>query len=316
MLGLRYKILAINLILCFNIICINPVYCQVSFPDSNAIWSMNIDYYDEYEEIGIETILYGLKGDTLINDTLYHKLYILSDTTLENKNLKEYLGGFRQDSQKVWFRPNQVNTTEFLLYDFSGQLDDTIWHNAALIIGYNLNHEFFTEGAGVRYSVIQDIYEYNGFKIFILFSQSTPSEQDEWIDGIGSKCGLFGSVIMQPLSVIEYNLACFKQNDTVKYENNLACDKCFCGGSTAIDKKEKNTDGIVVFPNPADNSLSIEVNKPFNIARIEIIDEKGTVIYSKELLVNPVNVSNISKGIYFIKLTIDNEEIVKKVIIE
>jgi len=316
MLGLIHKTLIINLILYFNIICISPVYCQVSFPDSNAIWNMNIDYYDEYDEIEIEEILYGLKGDTLINDTLYHKLYILSDTTLENKNLEKYLGGFRQDSQKVWFRPYQVNETEFLLYDFSEQLDDTIWHNAGLYIKYNLEHEFSTGGSGVLYSVIEDIYEYRGFKIFVLFSQSAPSGQDEWIDGIGSKCGLFGSVIMHPLSVTEYNLACFKQNDTVKYENNLKCNRCFCKGYIGTVEKETNIDGIAVFPNPADNSLSIEVKKPFTSISIEIIDEKGSVIYCKELLENPVNVSNISKGIYFIKLKIDGDEIVKKVIIE
>jgi hypothetical protein len=310
MLGLIHNTLAINLILFFNIICISPVYCQVSLPDSNAIWNVNIVSSD-----GIPTgnLMYGLKGDTLINDTLYHKLFLLADTTLKNENLKEYLGGFRQDSQRVWFRPKYSNITEFLLYDFSGQLNDTIWHRASLYLMYNLDHEF-TGSSG--FSVIQDIYEYNGFKMFVLFSQNIPSEQDEWIDGIGSIYGLFGSIIKFPLSGDTYNLACFKQNDTVKYENNMECNRCFCGGYIGTVGEKDNTDGIAVFPNPAGNSLSIEVEKPFNSAGIEIIDEKGSVIYSKELFENPVNVSNISKGIYFIKIKIDGEDIIKKVIIE
>jgi hypothetical protein len=265
------------------------VFSQVNFPDSNAIWNVNIDYYDETTTA---EILYGLKGDTLINDTLYHKLYILTDTTLENKNLEKYLGGFRQDSQKVWFRPNQVNEIEFLLYDFSGQLDDTIWHNAALILWSKLDHEFFTGGSGIRYSVIQDIYEDNGTKIFVLFSPSVPSEQDEWIDGIGSKYGLFGSIIMFPLNGDEYNLACFKQNDTVKYENNLKCNRCFCKGYIATVGEKNNTDGIVVFPNPADNSLSIRIDNPYNNISVELIDKKGSIIYYKESLENPIKVNN------------------------
>jgi hypothetical protein len=313
MLGLIHKTLAINSILYLNIICISPVYCQVSFPDSNAIWNINIV---SSEGIPTGNMMYGLKGDTLINDTLYHKLYLLADTTLEDENLKEYLGGFRQDSQRVWFKPNQFNTTEFLLYDFSGQLDDTIWHNAGLYIYNNLGHEFFTGGSGVLYSVIVDIYEYHGLKKFVLFSSLPPIEQDEWFEGIGSIYGLFCPILSLVIGGDHYNLACFKQNDTVKYENNMQCNRCFCGGYIGTVGEKKNTDGIVVFPNPADNSLSIEIEKPFNNAGIEIIDEKGSVIYCKELLENPVNVSNISKGIYFIKLKIDGDEIVKKVIIE
>ncbi len=310
MLGIIGKILIINLIFYFIIICISPIYCQVNFPDSNAIWNVNTV---DSEGIPTGEILYGLKGDTLINDTLYHKLYILEDTTLEDLYSNDYLGGFRQDSQKVWFRPKYINITEFLLYDFSGQIDDTIWHNAGLTLKYNLDHDF--EG-GESYSVIQDIFEDSGEKIFILYSPRPPLEQDEWINGIGSKYGLFGSIIAFPLSGNTYNLACFKQNDTVKYENNLKCDKCFCKGSTATDEKENNTDGIVVFPNPADNSLSIRIDNPYNNISVELIDKKGSIIYYKESLENPIKVNYKLKDIYFLKLTIDNKKIIKKVIIE
>ncbi len=78
----------------------SKVFCQSNFPDSNAIWNVNIVGSGPTEEI-----LYGLKGDTLINDTLYNKLYTLSDTTLSDENLKNYIGGFRMEGQKVLFKP-------------------------------------------------------------------------------------------------------------------------------------------------------------------------------------------------------------------
>jgi len=44
------------------------------FPTNNAIWNIYIEG-DRY--------IYGLKGDTIINDTLYNKLYLLNDTILK-----------------------------------------------------------------------------------------------------------------------------------------------------------------------------------------------------------------------------------------
>ncbi len=53
-----------------------PTFGQACFPDSNAIWNINTFNSDgSYKS----EILYGIKGDTLINDTLYHKLYLLSE---------------------------------------------------------------------------------------------------------------------------------------------------------------------------------------------------------------------------------------------
>ena len=52
-------------------------FAQDSFPTSNAIWNESI-----YVNGISRTMLYGLLGDTIINDILYSKLYQLSDTVL------------------------------------------------------------------------------------------------------------------------------------------------------------------------------------------------------------------------------------------
>ena len=285
-----------------------PVFCQVSFPDSNAIWNVNT-----VSSTGTPSgeILYGLEGDTLINDTLYHKLYLLADTTLKSKNLKEYLGGFRQEAQKVYFKPEYGNVMEFLLYDFAKQIGDTVWYNASLYISYNGEHSF--EGDN-KFNIVQDIIVESNHKRFIFYCDY--NKQDECITGIGSIHGPFGPIVQIPLSGNSYHLACFKHNDTVKYSNNLMCNKCFCSGLTSIDEKKNNIDGILVFPNPVQNFLSIIIDKPYNNICVELIDKKGSIIYCKESLDNPININNTLRGIYFIKLIIDNEKIIRKVIIE
>jgi hypothetical protein len=110
----------------------SKVFGQTNFPDSNAIW--NVNYINS---VGTPTdeMLYGPKGDTLINDTLYSKLYTLSDTTLSDENLHDYIGGFRQDSHKVWFKPAYWSYKDILLYDFSASVGDTVWHNGSAYYG-------------------------------------------------------------------------------------------------------------------------------------------------------------------------------------
>jgi len=38
-----------------------------------------------------------------------------------------------------------------------------------------------------------------------------------------------------------------KHNDTVKYQNNLMCNKCFCSGLTEIDEKKITQIGLIYF---------------------------------------------------------------------
>jgi len=287
----------------------SKVYSQTHFTDSNAIWNVNF-----VNSAGTPTdeMLYGLKGDTLINDTLYNKLYTLSDTTLSDENLQVYIGGFRQEGQKVWFKPAYWTSSDILLYDFSASEGDTVWHNGVALYNYSTQIEF---GFGDKYSIIQEIKTENGIKTYSII-RGTDGLSGEWYENIGGNFGLFGSIIQFPLVGDTYNLACFKHNDTVKYKNNLLCNKCFCSGLTGIDGKKNNTDWISIFPNPAQDSFTIKVQKSYSKILVEIINEKGGIIYKKESLDSPIKLNDLIHGIYFVKLSVDNETITRKILIK
>lgn len=287
----------------------SKVYSQTHFPDSNAIWNVN---YINSDGSPKKEILYGLKRDTVINDTLYNKLYVLSDTTLSDENLQEYIGGFRKEGQKVWFKPAYwAYSDDILLYDFSASEDDTVWHNGGA--GYNNLGQITFGSNKYNYSIIQEITMEDEL---LTYSIKGDKFDNFWYEGIGSIFGLFGSIIGFPLIGDTYNLACFKHNDTVKYQNNLMCNNCFCNGITGIEEEKNNTDFINIFPNPAQNLLTIEVQKPYSKIVVEIIDEKGSIIYKKKSLDSPITLNDSIHGIYFVKLSVDNETITKKLIIE
>lgn len=271
------------------------VICQSYFPDSNAIWCV---YTFDSEGHHLYNVYYGLKGDTLINDTLYNKLYLLSDSTLDNENLEYYLGGFRKEEQKVWFKPEYMPISNILLYDYSASVGDTIWHNACFslrdLIFYSCNN----------LSIIKDITNDNGVKKYILLALKPVF--DEWYWGIGSSLGVFGPIISYLMNGETYQLGWFKQNDTLKYSHSW---------QTGIEEKSIS-EWVNVFPNPAQGSLTIKVDKPYSEIMVEIFDEKGSAVYKKEKLETPIPFYNKIHGIYFIKISIDNEVITKKILIE
>ena len=73
------------------------------------------------------------------------------------------------------------------------------------------------------------------------------------------------------------------------------------------------TDNISIYPNPVNDILNIKSKDNQKVSFV-IIDINGREIISKTSNDNNINVSNLKKGIYFVKITNDNSSITKKII--
>ena len=73
------------------------------------------------------------------------------------------------------------------------------------------------------------------------------------------------------------------------------------------------TDNISIYPNPVNDILNIKLKDNQKISFV-ITDINGREIISKTSNDNNINVSNLKKGIYFVKITNDNSSITKKII--
>ena len=249
-------------------------YAQNSFPTSNAIWN------EEYRISPWGFHQYGMKGETIINDTLYQNLYILSDTTLDCINEQSLPCGFiRQEEQKVYFKPYgfygyyvddewiEVMYPDFLLYDFGASVGDTIWHGWGTYDGGN----FYVDEI---FSIIQNIEIENGRKIYYI--DGCGRLDDVWYEGLGSYRGLFGHIFAIPLyESFPNKLVCFKHNNIVEFLDNPKCNRCFCTNNSIDDAKIET---IQIFPNPTDGILSIRASNNEIINRIEIMDMNGKTI--------------------------------------
>ena len=290
-----------------SIICVCSLFkvqAQV-FPESDAIWNILIDGNEHY---------YGLSGDTIISDTIYNKLYLLNDTTLVIDSEDEYVGGFRQEGKRVWFRPNRPDDwwpgspRETLLYDFSKNVGDTIWHN---IILPSLHYWVMIENitASIIYGIVDSEYgktyrisQYindNGGLIGI-------GNRSFWIEGIGSLDGLFWFLYDPPMSGrYSFELACFKQGNEVKYIDNF-CNRCFC--RTTVGVSDKNNISLEIIQE--NNYIRIKGDSSVFPCLLKLFTPMGRLVLTKivqsdkeEIPINPF------KGIWLYQIQKENETI-------
>ncbi len=286
------------------------------FPESDAIWNIQAPSGAQH---------YGLSGDTIIDDKLYSKLYQLNDTTLIIDATDRYIGGFRTEGKKVWFRPDlsyrhehygnteDPHPEETILYDFSKNVGDTIWHNIIYQgswymeenITASIVYDIIDSEDGKIYKTAQYINNsYNGF----VDLHPMMGQNDSWVEGVGSlNSGLFWFLYYPSMGGgSPYRLACFKQGYEVKYMDNPWCNVCFCW--TAGLQDNTSIPMKIAFEN---NSLFIKGEPSLFPCELQLFSPMGQLILEKKLQSSKEEIPvNQLQGIYLYQVQ-KNKEIVK-----
>ncbi len=246
---------------------------------------------------------YGMYGDTIINSHTYHKIYDLYDTNLIHEN-STYYAALRNENDKVYVKLPDYN--EFILYDFTLEVGDTIWYN----LGGCASHEgcdLWQQSHWKYVYMIDSVLLENGEQRKRWHFESEVMG-DTWIEGIGSVAwiGLFNPLITDAiLNGDGYEFACFKQDDEVVYLDNPQCDKCFCQLYTAIPLNENNEQNIFeIFPNPANEKLNLKIQSPKSnlVYTIELRNLYGQLVKEENNIQSShytLNVTDLKAGVYF-----------------
>ena len=86
---------------------------------------------------------------------------------------------------------------------------------------------------------------------------------------------------------------------------------------TTLSTDSFSSDAILVSPNPVSDVLSISNVKNIKLSSYALIDNNGRIIKENSLNVDSnftIDVSDLSNGIYFLKLVSENETLTKKII--
>lgn len=105
---------------------------------------------------------------------------------------------------------------------------------------------------------------------------------------------------------VKFNGGCKKMSSIINY-NSLATDKYF--------SYESN---LILYPNPAKTTIKLINNSlTFDNFDVSIFDAAGSIVYKKsfEKKENQIDISNLSTGIYIVKIQNENVVVNKKLII-
>lgn len=248
--------------------------------DTNKVW--NVVACLNFGPCG--TTVFSFAGDTAIGTLQYKKLIVNRDSAGFGYS---YPVAAREDAitKQIFFYENG----EYLAYDFSLNPGDTFTTN--------LN------GCSVQMSVdsVDTIGLLNGELRKRIFLSN--NGQEIWIEGVGS---LFGLTFMgaSPCVIDVYPaLNCFKENDTLKYQNSNFTD-CFYNTVGIQEMSDENN--FTVMPNPFSESTSIIFENPFHeMNALKIFNIQGQMIREYSNIKGSkikIDREKINSGIYFFQI--------------
>jgi hypothetical protein len=251
------------------------------FPDSAAAWT-NAFYYYPPPPPGptLEwTVSYCATGeDTLIDAIAHKKLFYCNGA---------YKGALRTEPGKVFFVPAD-SLQEYTLYNFTLNEGDTA-HNVYMESHSEMPEPYITS------LVINQVWIEEGRRH--IYS----SEDIHWIEGVGSRTGLFwGSGLNVSNYLIE--LACMSINDSIVYpgwqSGTLSCP-FFMG----IEDQAQTP--ISVYPNPTTTSVTLSIPIRDPATELHLYDALGARVLVNVRILHQetiIDMEQLPQGIYFLHL--------------
>ena len=229
----------------------------------NKLWSQVIY---ELPSFSIMTEFIKIKGDTTIDNYLYMKVFRATD---ENHNSWENYGFIREtNDKKVYYRAD-TSKQEYLFYDFSVELNDTV--SLTGITSFNKKRNFTTMTFQIT-NIDSILIGLQYQKRVHLKSIYGSLETDQWIEGIGSLSGLLywdGGLVGGD----NYDLICFFEDDVLQYHDN---DYSSCYIYTSVNNLQ-NENKLIEFTTDKNETLLIH-NNHSKIGQLRLFNASGKLL--------------------------------------
>lgn len=277
----------------------------------NPEWRQSYIYGDEPCIQNTEFIYY-VNGDSVINDTLYKKLFRVGEQKLvwnDPPPIPDWCNNswtfndlyilIRQEEHKVYYRDTWTSK-DFFIYDFN------------LSIGDTLTRSIVVNEDNIIVTSIDSLLVGNNYRKVFNF-ESIYWGNYSLIEGIGHSAGFLEPFYTGNGSTY---LLCYTLNKITYYpEFNAPCDL------TINIPTEVKIEKVIFYPNPAKESITIELDNSLEINNVSAYDITGRQIQLRyellELSSMVIDISLLNKGLYFIQIIDDgNTNITLKVIKE
>ena len=268
--------------------------------NKNSVWNiLSIQVEDETGVVNIprHTTKIYFDGDSILNSRTYQKVFHCFDD--EFCQYPTFEGLIREENQKTYFVFSD-ETEEYLLYDFSVELDDIIKFDIPGV-PMEVEEEFRTFSLQVHSIDYININGVSKKKIELTYPNSE-SIVDIWAENLGSLNNFYTIDLRSGYTKV---LSCYFQGNELIYKNPEYPN---CYHTTGISSIEQHNNirywihsGILnlEFSTPVTGNISV-----YNIA--------GKLLYSNKLLNqshSSVKMTIFDSGIYLLNIKEDNGEL-------
>lgn len=260
--------------------------------EDNKYWSELMIEYSFYWDSVYHTYTYKIQGDTTIDQMLFKKVY---KQDLYYGFDWYYYTAFREDNDGMVYMWDE---TEWLLYDFNALEGDTVyvgWYGPCALRVEEVD------------SVLIDA-DYRK-RMYLSWLGTDMDFVEVWIEGLGSNYGLMWAGLGPTVGVGYRNLCVHDENGLVYMNPNYSsCEM------TNVSVNEQLSADLSFYPNPS-NDVVIFKGNPEVEFEYNIFDISGKLMKTGILSTgDPVDVSTLRNGIYFISLSTQSEKQVLKMI--
>jgi hypothetical protein len=295
---------------------------SVSLLKVENMWSVLEEDHNppEFPDSHPYKLSYWLKtgNDTIVNGKKYVIILYSTDANHQIWENRELLMRETNDGKVYCYDKRDLREEESILYDFGMQEGDSIFN----YIDRLTDHKIVSKVDSIRYIQIEN----KPLKLFYISNKSTASGSfydqfkipEIWIEGIGSFKGLkrewrnFFSYGPQ----LTWDLLCFYQNEKLLYHSPSFRD-CYYRWVSGNPKIDSHLD-CQVYPNPSSGKFTVQSGAENGSSQVQVFDMNGKWVRSYRLDDSgylEVDLSNVSRGTYLVRLLKPGFSGTKKIVI-
>ncbi|MCB4808018.1 T9SS type A sorting domain-containing protein [Tamlana sp. 62-3] len=99
-------------------------------------------------------------------------------------------------------------------------------------------------------------------------------------------------------------------------DSEIRLDNLVLVNTTVLSAQEIAESSFKVYPNPAKDVINISALNSVNVESVKLYNVIGKQVYAGDVLTEKIDISNLNKGLYLLKIQAESGSINKKIIIE
>lgn len=152
-----------------------------------------------------------------------------------------------------------------------------------------------------------------------LITSCTPNSSNNGYNLTYTKSGLTDSVIYSWTTSGQYTFKFYTNGNLDSTKNYNGFVQCTVPNTTGINEVHSPSSNVTIFPNPNNGVFYLQLKNNIqqkDVKEISIFDLKGKIVYQTKQFNHDIEIRNLAKGTYFLRIQLSKNNLIEKLIID